>query len=793
MQDASDMDLLRQYADRNSEEAFAALVTRHLNMVFSAALRKTGNPNAAEEITQAVFIILARKAGKLSPRTVLSSWLYQTARLTAASFLRTEFRRARREQEAYMQSLSNETESEVWPQIMPLLEDAMGRLGEKDRNAIALRFFEEKSFQEIGTAFGASENAAKKRVNYALEKLRKFFTKRGVSSTTAIIAGAISAHSVQAAPLGLAKSVTTLALAKGATAGASTLTLIKGALKIMAWTKAQTAIVTGVVVLLATGIVTVSFNQIEQHENSVQSQVLEVIRTNDWNYLADNTGLDKLIAVGPEAIPVLSNLVVWREPTSLRPNEKFFESLPAFERRHFQDPRVQLQMHQKAVQIVCELGPAAVRPITSALCGVLDDTDWQVTTYAMRALYWSIPESTTAVAAATNWLADPTHSHLFGIWDAASLWTNLPQTAPLLAQCLRNPDLVNEAARSLGILGTNALAAVPNLIEVCDRGVAEPPLESEVKILYTTPDEPQLMNRQFAFDSLGKIGDASPEVLAAIDRGLTDANEDIRFAALRSLAALHQPLTGRLADILNTFTARRSITFQRIIDWTGTLGADGREALPWLQQFVTLDDIRTLPEGTHSNTGDFAKNAEAIRFSAIMAICRIEPAAMRRYLPDLVAQIGRRWEEVDLLTDSKSSASDIVSNLEPVLSDTNQLRSAIAAYIILGLEPKHARALATLRNCVAHGELIHRLVASEWLWKRTGETNDVLPLCVEGLASQQSVIGQDAASILENLGQEGRPDVPALKAALWHDDRFVRERAGNTLRKIAPEELPQIH
>src|ERR1035437_3691813 len=240
MQEMADMELLRQYAHRKSEEAFAVLVTRHVNVVYSAALRKTGNAHAAEEITQAVFIILAKKADRLRDGTILSGWLYQTARLTSASFLRTEVRRARREQEAYMQSLSNEPEAKVWPEIEPLLEDAMGRLGEKERNALALRFFEGKSFQEIGTALGASENAAKKRVSHGLEKLRKLFTKRGVSSTTAIIAGAISAKSVQAAPMALAKSVTAVAIAKGAAASGSTLTMIKGALKIMAWTKVKT-------------------------------------------------------------------------------------------------------------------------------------------------------------------------------------------------------------------------------------------------------------------------------------------------------------------------------------------------------------------------------------------------------------------------------------------------------------------------------------------------------------------------------------------------------------------------
>jgi len=254
MDDATDMDLLRQYARRNSDTAFAALVSRHVNLVYSAALRKTGNPDAASEITQAVFVILAQKAGRIPDKTVLPGWLYQTARLTASSFLKSEARRARREQEAYMQTeLRTASPDETWEQLAPLLEDAMGQLREKERAAVVLRFFGDKSFAEVATVSGVSENAAKKRVRHALEKLRLYFSRRGVSSTTAIIAGAISAHSVHAAPAALANSVTAVAVAKGAAASGSTLTLIKGALKIMAWTKAKTVIVVGIAAILTVG------------------------------------------------------------------------------------------------------------------------------------------------------------------------------------------------------------------------------------------------------------------------------------------------------------------------------------------------------------------------------------------------------------------------------------------------------------------------------------------------------------------------------------------------------------
>src|SRR5476651_732795 len=254
MTEPDDIELLRQYAGDNSEAAFAALVGRHVNLVYSTALRSVGNSHAAEEITQAVFIILARKAKTFSRQTILTGWLHQTTRLTAANFLRTEIRRQHREQEAFMQSTLSETET--WTQIAPLLDDAIAKLGERDRDAILLRYFENKSAREMAAALRVDEPAAQKRVTRAVEKLRTFFAKRGVTLTAAAIAGAVSANSVQAAPAGLAATVTAAA-AKGAAVSASTLTLIKGALKIMAWTKMKTAIAVGVAAILAVSTATV--------------------------------------------------------------------------------------------------------------------------------------------------------------------------------------------------------------------------------------------------------------------------------------------------------------------------------------------------------------------------------------------------------------------------------------------------------------------------------------------------------------------------------------------------------
>jgi uncharacterized protein (TIGR03435 family) len=252
-----DMELVREYASTQSEAAFETLVSRHLNLVYSSALRQVADAHLAQDIAQAVFIILAQKAKSLGSRTILSGWLYHATRYASADALKTQRRRQNREQEVFMQSVANPPAPEVWLQIAPLLDEAMAHLDEKDRNLIVLRFFENKSAREIADTLGLEPLAAQKRVTRAVEKLRAYFAKRHLPHTAAVIAESISVNSVCLAPAGLAKTIAVVAAAKGAAAGGSTLTLVKGALKIMAWTKAKSVLVIGAGLLLAAATSTV--------------------------------------------------------------------------------------------------------------------------------------------------------------------------------------------------------------------------------------------------------------------------------------------------------------------------------------------------------------------------------------------------------------------------------------------------------------------------------------------------------------------------------------------------------
>jgi RNA polymerase sigma factor (sigma-70 family) len=219
----TDIQLLRRYARESSEDAFSEIVERHLPLVYSAALRQVRSPDLAQEVAQSVFVELARNAQKLPTSTIVAAWLYQVARRTAIDVVRRETRRHAREQIAQDLSAMN-SNSEHWAEIEPLLDEAMQTLDEQDRAAVLLRYFSNKSLREVGEAFGASENAAQKRVTRAIEKLNEFFQKRGVRIAAAGIVAAISANVTQAVPIGLSASVTAAAFAAQSAAVSAAIT-----------------------------------------------------------------------------------------------------------------------------------------------------------------------------------------------------------------------------------------------------------------------------------------------------------------------------------------------------------------------------------------------------------------------------------------------------------------------------------------------------------------------------------------------------------------------------------------
>jgi RNA polymerase sigma factor (sigma-70 family) len=226
-----DSELLRRYAESRSEEAFAELVQRRVGLVYSVALRHTHDRQRAEDVTQAVFTALARKAPTLTERPVLIGWLYRSAQYVASDVVRGERRRQVREQEAHtMDEIFHDGTEPDWDKLRPLLDDVLGEMDDRDRDAVLLRFFEGCPFAEIGAKLRLTENAARMRVDRAIEKMRTRLSRRGVTSTAVALGLALANQVSAAVPAGLAASVTAVALANAAVsagaAGASTVTVL---------------------------------------------------------------------------------------------------------------------------------------------------------------------------------------------------------------------------------------------------------------------------------------------------------------------------------------------------------------------------------------------------------------------------------------------------------------------------------------------------------------------------------------------------------------------------------------
>jgi RNA polymerase sigma factor (sigma-70 family) len=256
----SDWELIQQYCRNGSESAFETLVKRHVDFVYCAALRQVRDPSLAEDVSQAVFLLLARKARSFRSGTVLVSWLFRTTRFIASRALRSEYRRQRRELEAAKMnppSTASETDHD-WERVAPVLDEALAALADKDRDAVLLRFISRKPFSRIGAEIGLTEDAAKKRVSRALGRLREFFVRRGTTLSVAAIAVLLGERVAQASPTVLATKITA-ALSAGASAAASSSAgaLVATAMRDLFWANvtrgaAISACVIGALLLLST-------------------------------------------------------------------------------------------------------------------------------------------------------------------------------------------------------------------------------------------------------------------------------------------------------------------------------------------------------------------------------------------------------------------------------------------------------------------------------------------------------------------------------------------------------------
>jgi RNA polymerase sigma factor (sigma-70 family) len=261
----SDDELLRRYATAGDQDAFRQLVGRHVHLVYSVAVRLCRDRHLADDVTQSVFIVLSKKAGRIREGTILASWLFGATRYAAANALRVAGRRRRHERDGgvmrYQAKCSEaaaaaSADEGPWAAVAPLLDAALAVLGRREREAVLLRYLAGRSHHDVAAALGVSEEAARKRVSRGLERLREFFRRRGVNLTAAAIAATCATHAVQAAPLAVVESA--CGVGSGAVAAAAVQGVAAATLKAMVWAKAKLILVATLGVLFAGSVAAVA-------------------------------------------------------------------------------------------------------------------------------------------------------------------------------------------------------------------------------------------------------------------------------------------------------------------------------------------------------------------------------------------------------------------------------------------------------------------------------------------------------------------------------------------------------
>lgn len=500
MPERDDMELLREYVTNDSQAAFEELLHRHAGLVHSTALRMVRDPSLAAEVTQTTFIILAKKASRLGPPIVLSGWLYRTTQFAASRALRTEYRRKDREQE--VAKMQTEQSNPAWEELSGFLDAAMARLGETDRNAVLLRYFENKSTREVGAALGVNEAAAQKRVARALEKLRALCSKRGVVAPVIVLTALLSANAVQAAPAGVIAG--TAGAVKGASATGATSVLVKGTLELMRWAKIKLALTAGLsATALAGAVVMIEWPTWSQPHFEGRALSTWMARLDDgkrerdteltwvcWQeVLAKRTAEQQKAAeairqLGEKALPYIRAALTSKDGKLDQLEEKFGLSDRPETRRY------------RAALALDALGPAA-KPMLPELAEYLEGTNcakqaalglaaigpegWAVLTrgilssnnIAAACSIWALGmyrvsgDGTVAALKYTMTNGESLYQDAQAAWALAEIGRDKGELVPMFVQGLKSPreDMRWACALALGKLGRDAEPAVPALVE----------------------------------------------------------------------------------------------------------------------------------------------------------------------------------------------------------------------------------------------------------------------------------------------------------------------------------------
>jgi RNA polymerase sigma factor (sigma-70 family) len=798
MENKDDAELLRDYTVHGSEAAFALLVTRHVDLVYASAMRQVGNPSLAEEVTQAVFVILAQKAKQLSPDTVLPGWLCTTARLTAS----TELRRIRR-QRHYEELAQIEMKAHVpsqaeshWEEVAPLLDHALSRLGESDRNAVVLRFLKGLPLQEVGKELRIDPGTAQKRVARALEKLRRFFLRRGLSISTSVLALHLTQISLQAAPVHISAGLASKVLLADTLSSEPLGGLVGEVVRWMGWLKVKAFTQLVIVVSSTIGVGVAVVSTLSEPADPVYqgkpiSQWVNELRVSpppQRRLEPTNGSWAAILSVGSPSLPYLvknmrlpENQGERRELAELRakqanaPDALGEANVDALERR------------RAAFWALGAIGPFAKPALPDLLKG-LTDPDSGVRWLAAEALANISDSSTEVVRALARTLQDSeSFVRLQAISTLTQLGTNSVHALPEVIELLDDLDSGPMAASCLGEMGSAAAPAIDRLLEFIPPKASTNGLISGKHQLIRQWDSDGEMRASSAF-ALGRIGLASPPVLEALQDALDNRLSRVRLRAVQALGRLgasaevaRPRVRGALLDPELDVRREAAVALWRM----GGRELEDREALDLALKRVSEQLSLTTV------TNDFERfGAGELRSTLSKVLLMMSPS--RTELFEHLSSSGLMDQEfLKWIGTHGDSAKSLVPLLVLKLEEQHQESVPYGLLNLLGMvDPTHPLFADRIHALLTHTNVHIRSGAAYLGWSyldRRVWSEPAVSLLTQCIAEAGSLPCSGPAHSLEQMGTDARSAAQVLQNSLWHPDPYTRFHMASALERVAPD------
>jgi len=486
--------------------------------------------------------------------------------------------------------------------------------------------------------------------------------------------------------------------------------------------------------------------------------------------------IDDLLALGPRVIPHLARNARRNETILLNAYRFAQPKLPKAMQAWLKPPRDRGPIRAAAMELIASLGPLAAYGAVPAVVEGLTDPVQTVRIYAQYAIEWLVPQCPPALKAYNQILADTNQPvPVQNVTVSEPMWSKAPGLVPLLTRHLVQPEHAAAAAIALRLCGSNAVTAIPALIETLDHGFAAPSGKNDRRLTYASLD----INRAMAARSLGALGVATPEVIALLARAWNNSNPGKRLTAAQVFGTLSSNIVRLPAEIVVGLDEYDREVLSAKLNALAKAGSVARGAVEAIEKFSETNRLQQW-------VTDYL-DVQDIAMAATVAICCIAPERCADLLPKIAMHINQNWSSsLEMLRELRGCSNEVISALEPLLTATNdQARSTWVAYVILGHNRYHPGAIAALQRNKAQGPITDRMVAAERLFDSTGETNGVWEMIEDGL-SPESKLGQWSITL---AGKMGPAAIPILRRSLWHKDQFVRQQAGLWLRKLAPEEL----